>query len=68
MVCTVIISKEDSLYIAKDIRTNIADQGNTPEEALNNLQEALELYYEDDKNLCENSSEMLFMTSLEVAI
>ena len=46
MVCTVVISKEDDMYIAKDLRTNIADQGDTVEEALSNLKEGLELFYE----------------------
>lgn len=43
-----LITKEDNTYIAKDIATSVADQGNTIDEALHNLKEALELYYEDD--------------------
>ncbi|MBR3307223.1 MAG: type II toxin-antitoxin system HicB family antitoxin [Lachnospiraceae bacterium] len=46
MICTVVVSKDDDMYIAKDLRTNIADQGETAEKALSNLKEALELYYD----------------------
>ena len=44
----IVISKEDDMYIARDVKTNVADQGDTVEEALENLKEGLELYYEDD--------------------
>ncbi len=66
MVCTVIVYKEDDAYIAKDIRTNIADQGDTIEEALSNLKEALELYYEDES--LNKSNDIFFTTSLEVKV
>ena len=42
----VTITKEDDMYIAKDIKTGIADQGSTIEESLSNLKETLELYYD----------------------
>ncbi|MBR7089720.1 MAG: type II toxin-antitoxin system HicB family antitoxin [Lachnospiraceae bacterium] len=67
MVCTVIITKEDDTYIAKDVRTNIADQGDTIEEALGNLKQALELYYDDNNNL-KPEDEVLLTTSLEVCV
>ena len=67
MVCTVIITKEDDTYIAKDVRTSVADQGDTIEEALSNLKEALELYYDDnDDQIPQN--EVFFTTSLEVCV
>jgi len=67
MVCTVIITKEDDTYIAKDARTNVADQGVTIEESLSNIKEALELYYDDNNNpIPEN--EVFFTTSLEVSV
>ncbi len=46
MIGSVITVKEDDTYIAKDVRTRVASQGNTAEEALYNLRIALELYYE----------------------
>ena len=45
----VIILHEKLGYVAKDISSNVASQGKTVEEALDNLREALELYYEDGK-------------------
>ena len=64
----VTISKEDDMYIAKDLRTNIADQGDTVEEALSNLKEGLELFYEDSNNYNIDSTSVLFTTSLEVCV
>ena len=52
----VTISKEDDMYIAKDLRTNIADQGDTVEEVLSNLKEGLELFYEDSNNNKDSTS------------
>ena len=61
----VIIEKEEEWYVAKCIDNNIASQGNTIEEALNNLKEAIELYYEDEE-LIEPKN--IFVTTLEVVI
>ncbi len=67
MVCTVIITKEDDTYIAKDVRTNVADQGDTVEGALGSLKEALELYYDSNSDqIAEN--ELILTTSLEVCV
>ncbi|NDL68240.1 type II toxin-antitoxin system HicB family antitoxin [Anaerotalea alkaliphila] len=45
---TVVIQKEDDWYVAKCIENNVASQGHTIEEAIENLTEALQLYYEDE--------------------
>lgn len=45
-----IVWKEDKLYVAKALEVEVASQGESEEEALKNLQEALELYFEDNKN------------------
>ena len=42
------IEKEDDCYVASSIETGIASQGRTIEEAKENLEEALSLYYETD--------------------
>ena len=44
---TVIIQKEENWYVATAIESGVASQGKTIDEALANLSEALELYYED---------------------
>lgn len=66
MVCTVVISKEDDTYIAKDIRTSVVDQGANVEEALNNLKAALELYYDDNDTSLPDG--LMYTTSLEVCV
>ena len=49
IVCSVVITQEDTgWYVAADVATSVASQGRTYEEALLNLKEALELYYEDE--------------------
>lgn len=62
----VIIQKEDNWYVAKCIENSIASQGKTVDEALINLKEAIELYYEDEKP--EIESKQTFLTTMEVAI
>ena len=48
MLFTAIISREKNHYVALAPDVDIASQGETIEEALANLKEALELYFEDD--------------------
>jgi predicted RNase H-like HicB family nuclease len=42
-----VIWKEDALFVAKALEVEIASQGATEAEALVNLREALELFFED---------------------
>ena len=63
----VLITKEENWYVASSIETNVVSQGHTIEEALENLKEALELYYEGNSNI-NDSSNVCLMTSLEVTI
>lgn len=63
---TVFIQKEDDWYVAVSIETGVASQGKTIDDALDNLKEALELYYED--NIPSKPSEPVFVTTLEVAV
>lgn len=41
--------KEGNWYVAKAVEVEVASQGKTAKQALANLQEALELYFEDEK-------------------
>ncbi len=63
---TVIVQKEENWYVAKCLENSVASQGKTIEEALNNLKEAIELYYEDEKPDIEEKQ--IFLTTMEVAI
>ena len=42
-----LVWKDGKYYVAQSVGLNIASQGKTKSEALKNLQEALELYFED---------------------
>lgn len=44
---TAAISQEEDLYVARCLEVEVTSQGDSVEEALTNLQEALELYFED---------------------
>ncbi len=42
-----VIWREEDMYVAREVITGVTSQGRTIEEALKNLQEALELYLEE---------------------
>jgi len=44
-----LVWKEADLFVAKAVEVEVASQGKTKKEALVNLQEALELYFQDEK-------------------
>lgn len=66
MKYNVIIEKEDDWYVSKCLDNNVASQGKTIEEALQNLKEALELYYETEEK--PEKPKQILITTLEVAI
>ena len=67
---TIIIEKEDDMYVALCIELDIASQGNTIFEAKENLKQAIELFIETaDSNEIENrTAKEQFISTLEVAI
>lgn len=46
-----VIWKEDKWYVAKALEVEIVSQGKNEKKALNNLKEAVELYFEDGTNI-----------------
>ncbi len=62
---TVAIQKEDVWYVAKCLENSVASQGNSIDEAISNLREALALFYEDEALPVFPQT---FVTTLEVAI
>lgn len=48
MRLTAAITHEGPWYVARCLEVEVASQGGSVEEALANLQEALELYFEDE--------------------
>jgi len=62
----VIVQKEDNWFVARCIENSVVSQGKTIEDALENLKEALILYYEDETP--EIETRQTFLTTMEVAI
>lgn len=46
-----VVWKEDKWYVSKALEVEVASQGKSEKEALNNLKEALELYFEDASDI-----------------
>lgn len=61
----VIVQKEEEWYVAKCLDNNVASQGKTIEEALKNLKEALELFFQNEK---PTEPKEILITTLEVAV
>lgn len=66
MLFTVVVSKEDNWYVAKCVENSVASQGKTIEEAIANLKEALELYYEGEE--IQKPQMPPLITTIEVAV
>ena len=47
---TAAVSKDGEWYVARCLEVEVTSQGETVDEALANLREALELYFEDDES------------------
>lgn len=60
---TVVVQKEDNWYVAKCLENSVASQGKTIEESIDNLREALGLYYEGITP--ENPNTPTFVTTIE---
>ena len=45
----VLLWREGKWFVARCLEVEVASQGKTEKEALENIQEALELYFEDEK-------------------
>ena len=68
---TVKIEKEENLYVAVCFENNVASQGKSVDEAMENLKEAIALYYEDEINKEELrlfQDEQVYIARLEMAI
>ncbi len=63
----VVITKEEKYYVTLAVNVDISSQGETVEEALENLLEALELYLEDEDSIIPESSEKPILTIIEVS-
>lgn len=62
---TVYIQKDNDWFVAKCLENSVASQGKTMEEAMENLREAITLFYEDETLPVYPQT---FVTALEVAL
>ena len=65
MRLTAAITHEAHWYVARCLEVEVASQGENVEEALNNLREALELYFEDAP--VPDLAEPLIIASVDIA-
>ena len=67
---TAIIEREDDGYVALCPELDVASQGDTVEEARNNLREALKLFFEtaSPREIQQRLHEEVFVTHLEIAV
>jgi len=64
---TAVITEEDGGFVALNPDTDVASQGNTLEEALANLKEALELYFEEvSEKTAFNTPHTTFLTTVTI--
>jgi predicted RNase H-like HicB family nuclease len=63
---TAAVTRDGEWYVARCLEVEVASQGETVDEALANLREALELYFEDDE--VPASFEHPLVTSIEIRI
>ena len=63
---TAVIQQEENWFVAKCLENDVASQGKTIEEAMSNLKEALELFYENVEEL--PSTKNTFVTTMEIAV
>jgi len=74
LILTSIIWREGNVYVSKCPELEVSSYGDTPEEALKNLKEAVELYLENAKELgMMEDIEVVFtsdkfITSFEVVV
>jgi len=63
---TISIHQEDEWYVAKCLENSVASHGKSIDEALANVKEALELYYEDEDEI--PTIRQRFITTMEIAV
>ena len=69
-VFTAVIQREEDMYVALCPELDIASQGTTIQEARSNLQEAIELFFEeaDPQEIEERLHEEQYVSSVEVVV
>jgi predicted RNase H-like HicB family nuclease len=67
---TIIIKQEEEWVVARCLENNIASQGKTIDKAIENLKEAIALYYEDEneEEVILPGNDQVYITTLEMAV
>ena len=68
MQLPVVITREEKYYVALAPDVDIASQGVTIEESLQNLLEALELYFEDEDSIRPTITDRPIITTIEASL
>ena len=63
---TAAITKEGKFYVARCLEVEVTSQGESIDEALHNLREALELYYEDQVDVEVPTAPIIAPLDIEV--
>jgi predicted RNase H-like HicB family nuclease len=61
-----VIWKEDEFFVSQCLNVDVSSFGNTQAEAVANLKEALELYFQDEDNAPFNKIELVETGTTEV--
>ncbi|MDH7476222.1 MAG: type II toxin-antitoxin system HicB family antitoxin [Microgenomates group bacterium] len=61
-----LVWKEDKFFVAKCLEVEVASQGKTKKEALKNLKEALELYFEDFSSPIKSSYSNISLEKISI--
>jgi len=65
---TAAITREDKFYVASCLEVEVASQGESMDDALENLREALELYFEDDAPIEPFISPIIAPLDIEIKV
>ena len=65
-IFNITIAKEGARYVATCIDNHVASQGKTMDEAIANLKEALELYYENAEEEFVLEPTNIFLSTLKI--
>ena len=63
-----IVWKEDKWYVIKEVLTDVTTQGKTIEEAMENIKEAVELYFEEMPGMKKELKDMKTIGAISVEI
>ncbi|MDR1159278.1 MAG: type II toxin-antitoxin system HicB family antitoxin [Syntrophomonadaceae bacterium] len=62
---SIAVTKEDDWFVAKCLENNVASQGKTFDESVDNLREAVALFYENEP---VSALPRIYITTMEVAL